>query len=166
MDPNAQIPTPPPAAPQGWAPPPAAPQGQSPVMKIVVAIAGLVLVAGVVIAIGVVAKAMQGPASIVFTTTEPGLSGTCDDIGDLVDSVTADTEVWVVVNFREVMDDSQVVVTVNKDGEDLATWTSDDNEGFGCLVEIEPLSGLEPGEYKFTARVGDRIEAEGTLTVK
>jgi hypothetical protein len=165
MDPNAQIPTPPPA-PQGWAPPPAAPQGQSPVMKIVVAIAGLVLVAGVVIAIGVVAKAMQGPASIVFTTTEPGLGGTCDDIGDVVDSVTAGTEVWMVINFRGTMDDSQVIVTVNKDGEDLGTLTYDDNEGYGCVVEIEPLSDLEPGEYKFTARVGDRIEAEGTLTVK
>jgi hypothetical protein len=162
MDPNAQIPTPPPA-PQGWAAPPAGPGLQSQIMKIVVGVAALALIVG---GIMVFRNLTSGPASIVFTTTEPGTGGTCEDIGDLVDSVTAGTEVWMVVNFRDVMDDSQVVVTVNKDGEDLGTLTYDDNKGFGCVVEIEPFSDYEPGEYKFTARVGDRIEAEGTLTIK
>jgi hypothetical protein len=164
MDPNAQTPTPPPP-PQGWAAPPAAPQGQSPVMKIVVAIAGLVLVAGAVIAIGVVAKAMQGPASIVFTTTEPSADFACE-VGDKVDSVSSDTEVWIVINFRDRMDDSRINVTITKDGEDFDTFYYDDAEGYDCVSGIEPISGLDPGVYKFTAKVGDRIEAEGTLTIK
>jgi hypothetical protein len=162
MDPNAQTPPPPPPPPQDWAAPPVASAAKSQIMKIVVGVAAVALVVG---GIMVFRALTAGPGAIIFTTTEPGVDFACN-VGDQVDSVSSDTEVWMVINFRDRMDDSRINVTVTKDGEDFDAFYYDDAEGYDCISEIEPFSGLEPGVYKFTAEVGDRIEAEGSLTIK
>jgi hypothetical protein len=162
MDPNAQFQVP--AAPAA----PAAPAGPSMMSKLL-RILGPILVV-VVIAVGAVAfrTLTAGPAKIVFTTTNPSSASTCDEVKDLVDSVSAGTDVWMVINFKSTMDDSTIYVTVTKDGEDFGSFHYDDASGVGCVSEETSLSGLEPGTYKFTAKKGDSdsVEAEGTLTVK
>jgi hypothetical protein len=154
MDPSAQIPPPPPA-PEGWSTPQAPAGGGSP-------IAAIILVVGAIFAF----KALtDGPAKIVFTTTDPPAGSTCD-IKDLVDSIDSGTDVWMVINFKSTMGDRVVDVTVTKDGADYDNFYYDDLKGFDCISEVSSFADLEPGTYKFTAKIDDKIEAEGTLVVK
>jgi hypothetical protein len=164
MDPNAQVPPPPPPpAPEGWYAPQAPASAGSPIIKILVAVAAIILIGGGIFAFRALT---DGPAKIVFTTTDPPAGSTCDEIGDLVDSVSAGTDVWMVINFKSTMDDRIIDVTVTKDGEDYDTFYYDDLSGWDCISEVESFADLEPGTYKFTATIDDKVEAEGTLVVK
>ena len=87
MDPNAQVPPPPPPpGPEGWVAPPGstAPVGwavpsqpkaaRSPIVKILLAVGVVVVIAGA----GIAFRALtDGPAKIVFTTTEPPADFKC-----------------------------------------------------------------------------------------
>ena len=106
-----------------------------------------------------------GPGDIVFTTTKPAEDFKCE-VKDKVESVTAGTDVWMIINFRNRMDDSVIDVTVTKDGQEFDSFYYDEAKGYDCISEISSFSDLDPGTYKFTAKIGDKIEAEGTLVVK
>jgi hypothetical protein len=109
----------------------------------------------------------DGPASIIFTTTDTSGYTGCQ-IKDTVDKVTAGTDVWMVINFKSTMDQSEVTVSVTKDGEAYDDWSYDvaDTEKADCFGDVDPFNDLTPGTYKFTAKRGDKVEAEGTLTVE
>jgi hypothetical protein len=159
MDPNTQTPY---SAPPAWSAPQAASGGTSPIVKILISIAAIILIGGAVLAFRTLT---DGPAKIEFTTTDPAGYEGCK-IKDKVDSVAAGTDVWMVIQFKSTMDERVIDVTVTKDGEDYDAFYYDDASGYGCISEIDPLSDLEPGAYKFTATIEDKVEAEGSLVVE
>lgn len=174
-------PTEPPTEPPGTLRPPGAPQGYPttagwaapppPRRRSRLAIVVGVIVVGVValIAVGAVLSFLQPSQAgkVVFVTTEPKQGDSCH-FNNTVTTINAGTHAWVVIVFREKMDDQPVSVTLSYNGESLAPipYAVSDTKGLACIADRADLGIFPAGTWKFTVTHRGETEAEGTLTIK
>lgn len=159
---------PPPAQPgQGWVPvSDAAPaKGRSKLWIVVL------VVVGILVALGVASRFLpNNDGKVLFTTKQPQAGFSCGDIPATVTSMSAGTHAWVVVVFKDKMDDQPVTLEATLNGQLVAapsTLPVSKTNGEKCLADNETdLAQLPPGTYKFTVRHRGEVESEGTLTVK
>ena len=92
--------------------------------------------------------------------------GTCQ-FDSPVTTVSTSDPVYIVAAFKDtVKAQDEYTLEILKDGSSLKTVSEKASSSFGCYVEQGPLGPLSAGVYKFTFKHNDKIEAEGTLTVK
>jgi hypothetical protein len=152
---------------QGWVPVSDAypAKGRSKLWIVVLAIVG-----GVIALAAIIWFLPGNDGKVLFTTKQPQAGFSCGDIPDTVTSMSKGTHAWVVVVFKEKMDDQPVTLEATLNGQLLAspeTLPVSKTNGQKCLADNETdLAQLPPGTYKFTVRHRGEVESEGTLTVK
>jgi hypothetical protein len=156
----------PPAFPEGtgWAAAAPAPKGRSKLWIVGAIVAGIVAL-GIIGAIFLPSNA----GKVLFTTTKPQEGYSCNSIPNTVTSINVGTHAWVVIVFKEKMDDQPVTLEASLNGETLGSSpiSVSETKGESCLADVETdLSTLPAGTYKFTVKHRGEVEAEGTLTIK
>jgi hypothetical protein len=132
----------------------------------VLATAGILLVA-IVVAAGL--WMMRTPAGHVYFSTDPydQQSGRCQ-FGVPIASTSPTRPFYMIAFFADALargDDYSLAIT--RDGatyRDSGKLSADSK--FQCYVEQDALGPLDPGVYRFTFTHGDKVEAEGSITIR
>jgi hypothetical protein len=148
--------------PAGWGPPPAKRGGR--VKYVVIAVfAVIVLIAGLV-----VVAILNSPAGHVYfsKTAYDQSSNTCE-FGSPVTTVSTTESFYMIAAFNDTLEAPDAYsLEVVKDGAPEGTTNATASTKFNCYMEQNVMGPLPAGVYKFTFKHNDKIEAEGTLTVK
>jgi hypothetical protein len=127
---------------------------------------------GVVVVLLVVAAVVGAllpnqKGKVLFVTDQPS-QGTSCRFDHTVTSMDAGTHAWLVIVFKDTMDDQPVTAEIFYNGLSTGsyTWPVSETKGLDCGYDDTDLSDLQPGEYKVVVTHRGEVEAEGTLTVK
>jgi hypothetical protein len=149
----------PPSAP---APAPAKWGGRAKYVVIAV-FAVIVIIAGVVVVVTL--RSAAGNVYFSKSTYDTSL-GTCQ-FDSPVTTVSTSDPVYLVAAFNDALKaQDDYTLEILKDGVSLNTTSEKASTSFSCYVEQNSLGPLSAGVYTFTFKHNDKIEAEGTLTVK
>jgi hypothetical protein len=132
----------------------------------VLATAGILLLAIVAVA-GL--WMLRTPAGHVFFSADPydRQNGGCQ-FGTPVASMSSTRPFYMIAFFTDALargDDYSLTIT--RDGvtyRDSGKLSADAK--FQCYVEQDALGPLDPGVYRFTFTHGDKVEAEGSITIR
>ena len=148
--------------PPAWAPPPTKSGGRGKFVIIAV-VAALIVIGGLVI----VANLRSGAGTVYFSKTayDQG-SDTCKFSSPVTTLSTTDS-VYMIASFNDTLQPQDTyTLEVSENGAPPNTTNATADTKFNCYVEKTALGPLPAGTYKFTFKHNDKVEAEGTLTVK
>ncbi|HJX67526.1 MAG TPA: hypothetical protein VJ258_02240 [Candidatus Limnocylindrales bacterium] len=148
--------------PPSWGPPPSKRRGR--LKYVVIAVfAVIVIIAGLfVVAI------LNSPAGHVYFSKSAydQSSNTCQ-FGSPVTTVSTTESFYMIAAFNDTLDAPDTYsLEVAKDGAPEGTTNAIATTKFNCYMEQNVMGPLPAGVYKFTFKHNDKIEAEGTLTIK
>ena len=125
----------------------------------------IVVIVAAIVAVGLLLPSQAG--KVVFVTTAPHSGDRCN-FGNTVTSINQGTDAWVVIVFKNKMDDQPVSLDISMNGTAFPTYTYpvSNTQGFGCVVEETSLKVFPAGDYKFVAHHRGEVEAEGELVIK
>ncbi len=149
--------------PAGWGQPTARSGGR--VKYVVIAVfAVIVIVAGLFVVLNLTSPA----GHVYFSKSAYDQSSSTCQFGAPVTSVSTTDSLYMIAAFNDTLDVSDTYsLDVVKDGAPLGAPTNATAETkFNCYIEQNVMGPLPAGVYKFTFKHNDKIEAEGTLTVK
>ena len=148
--------------PAGWGPPPAKRGGR--VKYVVIAVfAVIVLIAGLV----VVAILNPPDGHVYFSKSAYDQNSKTCEFGSPVTSVSTTDSFYMIAIFKDTLEAQDTYsLEVFKDGVSEGTTNATASTKFNCYMEQNVMGPLPAGVYKFTFKHNDKIEAEGTLTVK
>jgi hypothetical protein len=150
--------------PPGWTPPPPSSGGRTKYLVIAVFVA-VVVIAGLVVGLG---QILDNPAGHVYfskSAYDQG-SNTCK-FDSPVTTISTSDSIYLVAAFNDTLQpQDQYTLEVFLDGVSKGTTNATADTKFNCYIEKTAMGPLPAGTYKFTFKHNDKIEAEGTLTVK
>ena len=149
--------------PAGWGQPTA--RSGVRVKYVVIAVfAVIVIVAGLFVVLNLTSPA----GHVYFSKSAYDQSSSTCQFGAPVTSVSTTDILYMIAAFNDTLDVSDTYsLDVVKDGAPLGAPTNATAETkFNCYIEQNVMGPLPAGVYKFTFKHNDKIEAEGTLTVK
>jgi hypothetical protein len=148
--------------PAGWGPPPAKRGGR--LKYVVIAVfAVIVIVAGLF-----VVAVLNSPAGhVYFSKTAYDQNSSSCQFGSSVTTVSTSESFYMIAAFNDTLDKPDAYsLDVVKDGTPQGTTKATASAKFNCYIEQNAMGPLPAGVYKFTFKHNDKIEAEGTLTIK
>ncbi len=127
------------------------------VVVAVIVIGGLVLLANL----------RTGAGNVYFSKTAYDDTSTTCEFPSAVTTASTTDSVYMIANFNDTLQAQDTYsLEVFKDGASNGTMNATADTKFNCYIEKAPLGPLPAGVYKFTFKHNDKVEAEGTLTVK
>jgi hypothetical protein len=148
--------------PAGWGPPPAKRGGR--LKYVVIAVfAVIVIVAGLFVVL-----TLNSPAGhVYFSKSAYDQSSSSCEFGSPVTTVSTSESFYMIAAFNDTLDTPDTYsLEVVKDGAPQGTTNAVATTKFNCYMEQNAMGPLPAGVYKFTFKHNDKIEAEGTLTIK
>jgi hypothetical protein len=150
--------------PPAWTPPPASSGGRAKYVVIAVFVA-VVLIAGLVVGLG---QILDNPAGNVYfskSAYDQG-SNTCKFDSPVTTFSTSDS-IYLIAAFNDTLQPQDTyTLEIFQDGVSRGTTNATADAKFNCYIEKTAMGPLSAGVYRFTFKHNDKIEAEGTLTVK
>jgi hypothetical protein len=148
--------------PTGWGPSPARSGGRTKYVVIAV-FAVIVIIAGLF----VVANLNSPAGHVYFSKTAYDQSSNTCEFGSPVTTGSTSESFYMIAAFNDTLEAQDAYsLEVAKDGVSESTTNVTATKKFNCYMEQNAMGPLSAGLYKFTFKHNDKIEAEGTLTVK
>jgi hypothetical protein len=130
------------------------------ILAVVVAV---IVIGGLV----VLANLRTGAGNVYFSKTAYDETSSTCEFPSAVTSVSTTDSVFMIANFNDTLQAQDTYsLEVFKDGVSNGTTNATADTKFNCYIEKASLGPLPAGVYKFTFKHNDKVEAEGTLTVK
>lgn len=130
---------------------------------VVAVIAAVVVIGGLVI----LANLRSGAGVVYFSKTAYDQSSQTCQFSTPVTTLSTADPVFMIASFNDTLQPQDTyTLEVSEDGKAPDTTTATADKKFNCYVEQTALGPLPAGTYKFTFRHNDKVEAEGTLTIK
>jgi len=148
--------------PPGWVPPPTKSGGRAKYVVIAV-FAVVVLIAGVL-----VVAILNNPAgNVYFSKSAYDQSSHTCKFDSPVTTISTTDSIYLIAAFNDTLQPQDTyTLEIFQDGVSKGTTNATADTKFNCYIEKTAMGPLSAGVYKFTFKHNDKIEAEGTLTVK
>jgi hypothetical protein len=148
--------------PPGWVQPPTKSGGRAKYVVIAV-FAVVVLIAGVL-----VVAILNNPAgNVYFSKSAYDQSSNTCKFDSPVTTISTTDSIYLIAAFNDTLQPQDTyTLEIFQDGVSKGTTNATADTKFNCYIEKTAMRPSSPGVYKFTFKHNDKIEAEGTLTVK
>ena len=146
----------------GWAPPPVKSGGRRKWLVVGVVVAIVVIIGAVV-----VANLRTGAGNVYFSKTAYDQSSTVCSFDAPITTASTGDSVYMIANLNDNLQAQDAyTIEVTKDGVSYLTSPLTADKEFNCYIEKSAVGPLPAGVWKFTITHNNKVEAEGTLTVK